>query len=61
MEIRRAKMIFNKSAGSSGKGATTKRVTIPSNWANAMDLTIEDRELELIFDENEKEIIIRKA
>ena len=56
MEERVAKMIFNKSGGTAGKGAYTTRVTIPSSWSKAMGITNQDRDVKISFD-GEKVVI----
>lgn len=48
MEIRKAKMIVNKS----GSGSYTFRATLPANWIREMDLDEENRDLILSFDGN---------
>lgn len=45
-----AKVIFNKSGGTAtGEKAITNRVTIPTKWIQNMNITKEDRDVELIF------------
>lgn len=58
MEERKAKIIFNKSGGSSGKNSITNRVTLPTTWIKEMGITLEDREVNLTY-ENDR-IIIEK-
>ncbi|MDD7182547.1 AbrB/MazE/SpoVT family DNA-binding domain-containing protein [Peptostreptococcus porci] len=56
MEKRILKFIYNKS----GAGNVTPRLTIPIIWTKDMGLTQESREVEVVYDEEKKEIIIRK-
>ena len=46
MEVRKAKMIVNKS----GAGSSTFRATLPSSWVREMGLDEEKRNLKLYFD-----------
>lgn len=57
MEKRKLKMMFAKS----GSGSVTTRMTIPKSWCNKMDITEEDRDLDVHFDEDKKEIVIKKG
>lgn len=58
MEEKRARVIFNKSGGTAGKGGITNRITIPTKWIKEMGITEEQREVNISFD-GEK-IIIKK-
>lgn len=58
MEEKRARVIFNKSGGTAGKGGITNRITIPTTWVKKMGITEEQREVNISFD-GEK-IIIKK-
>lgn len=58
MEEKRARVIFNKSGGTAGKGGITNRITIPTTWVKEMGITEEQREVNISFD-GEK-IIIEK-
>jgi len=60
MEERDAKILFNKSGGTASREGITNRVTIPTRWTKAMGITLEDREVRLIFDEAKKIIKIEK-
>lgn len=59
MEEKRARVIFNKSGGTAGKGGITNRITIPTTWVKEMGITEEQREVNISFD-GEK-IIIEKV
>ena len=54
MEKRKARVIFHKAGnGKSGK------ITIPIPWLREMEVTEEKREVELIFDKENKKIEIK--
>jgi len=57
MDKRILKLSFNKS----GSGSITKRLTIPSKIISDMGITEKERNVELIYNEEKKEIIIRKS
>ncbi|MCI8396808.1 MAG: AbrB/MazE/SpoVT family DNA-binding domain-containing protein [Clostridia bacterium] len=57
MEKRNLKITFNKS----GSGSITKRITLPSKFISDMGITEQDRDVELLYDEQHKQIILRKA
>lgn len=59
MEEKRARVIFNKSGGTAGKGGITNRITIPTTWIKEMGITEDQREVNISFD-GEK-IIIKKV
>ncbi len=56
MEKRKLKVIFSKD----GRGATNTKITLPIAYLRLMGVTPEDREVSLEFDEDLKQIIIRK-
>lgn len=56
MDKRILKVSFNKA----GSGSITKRLTLPSRVIADMGITENDREIELLYDENKKEITIKK-
>ena len=58
MEVRIAKVSFNKSGGTAKGNAITNRITIPTSWIKEMGIDIENREVKMVF-ENTK-IIIEK-
>lgn len=51
-----SKIMFNKS----GRGTVTPRIGLPVPWCKKMNLTEEDREVELEFDLEKNQIIIKK-
>lgn len=57
MEERKLKIIFNKS----GNGYVSGKLSIPISWLNDMQLTPEDREVEVIYDSETKTFVTRKA
>lgn len=56
MEERILKISFNKS----GTGGLTPKVSLPKKWTDKMDITLEEREIQVRFNEDTKEIIIKK-
>ena len=50
METKTAKVIFNRSGGTAGKGGITNRVTLPTTWIREMGVTEESREVKISFD-----------
>lgn len=56
MEVRKLKIIFNKS----GDGYYSGKLSIPMAWLNDMNLTPEDREVEVIYDEKSKSFTGKK-
>lgn len=59
MERRLARINSSTAGGTAGAGAKTHKVTLPSRWLRAMGITDEEREVELIFDQNR--IVITKV
>lgn len=55
MEKRKSKVNFLKA----GNGVGSK-ITLPISWLREMNVTKEEREIELFFDREKKEIIIKK-
>ena len=56
MEERILKINFNKS----GSGSYTPKLALPATFINKMGITKEEREIKIIFDEEKKEIILKK-
>lgn len=56
MEERNLKVMFN----SDGKGRYTHKLSLPKTWLEKMEVHFDDREVTVVFDEEKKEIIIRK-
>lgn len=56
IEKRILKLSFNKG----GSGSVTPRLNLPARWARDMGLTQESRDVEVVYDEEKKEIIIKK-
>jgi len=55
-EIRTVKMIFNKD----GHGSLSTRISIPKSWADKLGFSVENREAEIVFDDEKECIIIKK-
>lgn len=49
--------MFNKS----GSGSISPRVSFPMSWFKKLKVTPEDREIEVILDEENEQIILKKA
>lgn len=60
MDKKAARLIVNKSGGTSGSGGYTFRSTLPTSWIRDMGLGENERDIELIYDEESQEITIRK-
>lgn len=56
MEKRILKISFAKG----GSGSVSPRTTIPKSWLDVLKITQDEREIELVFDEKNEQIIIRK-
>lgn len=56
MEGRNLKIIFNKS----GDGYMSGKLSVPMTWLKDMGLTPEDREVEVIYNEETKSFITKK-
>lgn len=56
MEERKLKIMF----ANDGKGRYTHKLSVPKTWIEKMGVSIEDREVIVSFDEETKEITIRK-
>lgn len=57
IEERRLKVNFTKS----GAGNYTPRTSLPKSWCDKLNITQEEREIIVIFDENNQQIIVKKA
>ena len=57
MEKRNAKVLWSKS----GKGSDTTRLTIPVSWVRKMELSREERIIEMTFDEENGTITLKKC
>lgn len=58
MESRRARIIFTKAGGNASRNSYNCKVSIPKKWADAMGLSVADRDVSLEFDG--EVIVIRK-
>ena len=50
MEQRQGNIIIHASGGTSGKGAQTYKLALPSSWAKQIGITGQERSVELSFD-----------
>lgn len=57
MEERKLKIIFNRS----GDGYLSGKLSIPMTWLKDMNLTPEDREVEVEYNKETKSFITKKA
>lgn len=57
MESRKVNMSFFRS----GEGYYSPRINVPVTWARVLEVTKEDREVEIFLNAESKEITIRKA
>lgn len=57
MEERKLRVIFSKD----GRGATNTKITLPVKWVRNMGVNPEQREVVLQYDEENEQIIIKKA
>lgn len=56
MEKRVLKISFAKG----GSGSISPRTTIPKKWLDALKITQEEREIEMLFDPEKEQIVICK-
>lgn len=56
MEKRELSISFSRS----GAGNFSPKITLPKKWIDEMKITQEDRKVEVFFNENTKEITIKK-
>lgn len=56
MEKRKLNVSFSKS----GSGSITTRLNIPKTWLEKINVIATEREVDLIFDEEKQEIILKK-
>lgn len=57
-ETRDLKVMFNKSGGNASKGAFSTKISLPKKWINEMEITLEERDVNVTFED--KKIIIEK-
>lgn len=58
-EERVAKIMFNKSGGTASKNGLGAKMVIPKKWVNEMGLDLDNREVKLIFNKEDKTITIK--
>ena len=59
-EKRDATIQVSKAGGNASKNSLNWRVAIPNTWIYELEITQEDREVELILDKKERKIIIKR-
>lgn len=59
MEKRNGKIIFAKAGGNASKNAYNCKVSLPKKWIDAMEITVNDRDVTLQFDG--KKIVLEKG
>ena len=52
---------LNAMFGKSGSGSYTPKVSFPMTWFRKLGITQEDRAIEVFFDEENEQIILKKA
>ncbi len=52
------KVLFNKSGGNASKNSYSPKISIPKNWIDDMGITLNDREIEVRYED--KKITITK-
>lgn len=55
------KVVKNVTFVKSGSGHLTPRITIPIEWAREMELSENEKEVELTFDSETKELAVKKV
>lgn len=55
------KKILNTTFNKSGSGGLTPKVSFPIIWFRKLGITQEDRAIEVILDEENEQIILKKA
>jgi len=61
MEKKYKKVSSNKAGGTASANALAWKVGIPNRWIADMEITKEDRDIEISYDENHKIITIKKV
>ncbi|MGL4568269.1 MAG: AbrB/MazE/SpoVT family DNA-binding domain-containing protein [Fusobacteriaceae bacterium] len=51
---------LNITFGKSGSGSSTTKISLPISWIKKMNINIENRAVEVIFDEENNTILIKK-
>ena len=58
-ETRKVNVIISKPGGNASKGALNYRISIPTKWMRMLNISKDNKECELIFDEESKQITIK--
>ena len=61
MEKRYANIIINKAGGNASQNAIKFKINLPTKWMQDMKINPQNKEIELEYNEEDKEIMIRKA
>ena len=59
MESKKMNVMINKAGGNAGSNSYNYRISIPTNWAKQLGVTLDDRAVDMEFD-GEK-IVIKKT
>lgn len=59
MEKRNAKISITRAGGNASKNSLKYKVTIPTVWAQSMEISLNNRDIELVLDKDQ--IIIKKV
>lgn len=57
-EQRELKVMFNKSGGTASKNSYSPKISIPKSWLDDMNITLDEREVNAVYED--KKIIIQK-
>ncbi len=57
-EQRELKVMFNKSGGTASKNSYSPKISIPKAWLDDMNITLDEREVNAVYED--KKIIIQK-
>lgn len=61
MEKRYANIIINKAGGNASKNSVNYKISIPTKWVKDMEISENERMIELEYKEESKEIILKKV
>lgn len=60
IETRKGRVIINKAGGNASKNAMKYTISLPTVWANNLKVEYWDRDIELKYDIQEREVVIKK-
>jgi hypothetical protein len=58
MEKRKVNIMINKVGGNASKNALNYRISLPSAWMKELNVTANNRSLDIIFDKESRKIIL---